>query len=49
MRKIIAKTIKLSFAFAILSATLLSCSEDVLNPDDSATPNKKEIGQVELD
>jgi len=43
MRKIIAKTLKLSFAFAILSATLISCSEDVVSPDDSMTMPKKSM------
>jgi len=41
MNKIISKTLKLSFAFFIMSATLFSCSEDVVNPDDSMTMPKK--------
>jgi hypothetical protein len=41
MRKVIAKTLKLSFAFLLFSATLFSCSEDVVNPDDSMTMPKK--------
>ncbi|MEM6845953.1 MAG: hypothetical protein AAF944_27765 [Bacteroidota bacterium] len=43
MRTIIAKTVKLSFAFAILGATLFSCSEDVINPDESMTIPKNKI------
>ncbi len=37
MRTIIAKTVKLSFAFAILAATLFSCSEEAISPDEVAT------------
>ncbi len=44
MRSIISKTVKLSFAFAILAATLFSCSEEAINPDDSMTmPKKSEV------
>ncbi|MGB3586751.1 MAG: hypothetical protein WBA23_09435 [Tunicatimonas sp.] len=44
MKTFILKTVKLSFAFAILATTLFSCSEEAINPDESmGMPKKSEV------